>query len=36
LAVEAARLVGVTLIAFAREERMNIYSHEGRVILDRR
>jgi len=35
LAVKLARTVGVTLIGFAREDRMNIYSHGGRVILDR-
>lgn len=34
MAVELARRVGITLIGFAREDRMNIYSHEERVVPD--
>lgn len=32
LAIESARQYGITLIGFAREHRLNIYSHEERVI----
>lgn len=31
LAIEAADAAGITLIAFARDEAMNIYTHAGRV-----
>lgn len=31
LAIEAAEAAGITLIAFARDEAMNVYTHAGRV-----
>lgn len=32
LAIEAADAAGITLIAFARDDAMNVYTHAGRVI----
>jgi FdhD protein len=31
LAIEAASAAGITLIAFARDESMNIYTHAARI-----
>ena len=31
LAIEAAEAAGITLVAFAREESMNVYTHPERV-----
>ncbi|MFY9094435.1 formate dehydrogenase accessory sulfurtransferase FdhD, partial [Aliarcobacter butzleri] len=32
--IKAANEHGVTLIGFAREHRMNVYTHSGRVKID--
>jgi len=32
LAVELAGELGITVVGFAREERLNIYTHAGRVV----
>lgn len=32
LAVNLAKKLGITIVGFTREERMNIYSHKGRII----
>jgi formate dehydrogenase assembly factor FdhD len=34
MAVDAARRAGLTLVGFARGNRMNIYSGEERIITD--